>query len=139
MYCQESVRCLGDIADAADECESFWYYAAHESERYEYLNVVAYDDHNTFEVRLLNGTLNVDTICNWVALHARFIDRVHDMSFAEIRKLGRTCDQQFSSLVELIDDAPLTDWLADRASWLGGTCLREMSYARCQDILQLHS
>ena len=123
-YCRQPCRSLGDIANAADESESFWYYAAHESERYDYLNVVAYDDHNTFEVRLLDGTLDADTICNWVALHARFIDRVHNMSFADIRAMGITYDQQFSSLVELIDDTPLMDWLAVRMTNVGETYMR---------------
>jgi hypothetical protein len=85
---------------------------------------VAYDDHRTFEVRLLDGTIHADTICNWVALHARFIDRVHNMSFAEIRELGTTRSKLFKSLVKLIDDAPLTDWLAQRARYRGSNPLR---------------
>ncbi len=102
---------------------------SYDADRYDYLNIVAYGDHNTFEVRLLDGTLNIDTVCNWLALHARFIDRVHNMSFAEIRELGSTRSKQFRSLVELIDDAPLTDWLAHRARYTGERPLRGPSCA----------
>jgi hypothetical protein len=121
-YCQEPYTTAVDIERSADQ-DAFKDYA-YDAERYEYLNILAYDDHSTFEVRLLEGTINADTICNWLALHARFIDRVHDMSFAEIRELGRTRSKQFRSLVELIDDAPLTDWLAHRARYTGQMPLR---------------
>jgi hypothetical protein len=122
-YCQEPYACPTDIERSADRDGTFRDYS-YNAERYDYLNVVAYDDHSTFEVRLLEGTINADTICNWVALHTRFIDKVHDMSFAEIRDLGRTRSKQFRSLVELIDDAPLTDWLAHRARYMGEMPLR---------------
>jgi hypothetical protein len=123
-YCQEPFATIRDIERTYDQGDISFRDYAYDAERYEYLNIVAYDDHNTFELRLLEGTLKADTICNWVALHTRFIDRVHDMSFAEIRELGSSRSKQFRSLVELIDDAPLTDWLAHRARYTGGRPLR---------------
>ena len=119
IYCQVPYATATDIERSADRDGTFRDYS-YNAERYDYLNVVAYGDHRTFEVRLLDGTIKADTICNWVALHAR----LHNMSFAEIRELGRTRSKQFRSLVELIDDAPLTDWLAHRARYTGEMPLR---------------
>jgi hypothetical protein len=122
-YCTRPHVNHADISYSRDEGDGFANYAYH-AERYEYLNIVAYDDHRTFEVRLLEGTLDPTTILNWVSLHARFIDRVHDMSFDTLRAaFPRARRRQFAKLVEIIDDAPLTDWLAARARE-NGTPLR---------------
>jgi hypothetical protein len=123
-YCQEPYTTIADIERTYDRGDDSFKDYAYDAERYEYLNIVAYGDHNTFEMRLLGGTINAETICNWVALHTRFIDRVHNMSFADIRELGRSRSKQFRSLVELIDDAPLMDWLAHRARHIGERPLR---------------
>ena len=122
-YCRKPCCTPSDISVNADHGGGFKDYAS-DAERYDYLNAVAYYDHNTFEVRLLEGTLDAATVCNWVALHARFIDRVHNMSFDAIDALGSTRSKQFKSLVKLIDDAPLTDWLAHRARRTGCMPLR---------------
>ncbi len=98
---------------------------ANNQDRYDYVNLTAYCDHSTFEVRLLEGTLNPLDICNWITLHCRFIDCVRDLSYPELRdQFDRPANMQFRALTTLIKDAALIDWLACRARTIGNRPLR---------------
>ena len=87
-------------------------------ERYDYLNVYSYLDHKTFELRMLEGSLDAETICNWIILHCRFIDKVKELSFPRLRSLfaNKATQGRFTALAELIDDRELMTWLSDRAN-----------------------
>lgn len=103
-----------DFYDFADGCE-----------RYEYVNLLAYCDHTTFENRLLEGTVDAETICNWITIHCRFMDRVKCMTFSRLAGMFEcTYNEQFRALVDLINDTNLTDWLANRARYIGQAPLR---------------
>ena len=123
-YCGRPEYTPADIRRAARHNGSFSSYASC-SERYDYVNLYAYDCHKTFEVRLLEGTVDAETICNWITIHCRFIDAVKDLSFDEMSEMfhaGHTA--QFRALVNLIGDTDLTDWLATRARRIGHRPLR---------------
>ena len=98
-------------------------------QRYDYINVFAYLDHKTFEVRLLEGTLDAETICNWIMLHCRFIDKAKELSFAGLRRrfANKTPQERFTALVELIDDRELMTWLARRIQDKSGTAFTRLS------------
>lgn len=84
-------------------------------ERYEMVNLTAYYDHRTFEVRSLEGTVDPETICNWIIVNCRFIDAVRDMTFAQIDDLfSGGFDGYFEALSGLIGDDDLIDWLKRR-------------------------
>lgn len=88
-------------------------------ERYERVNYIAYFDHCTIEVRSLEGTVNPDTICNWITINCRFMDAVRDMSWAEIDDLFSGDD--FEGLSTLIGDDDLIGWLKSRMLEFGHT------------------
>jgi hypothetical protein len=69
------------------------------TDRYNYVNFSALERHGTFEVRLMDGTIDYLEIRNWIIAHARFIDAVKDMSYDAIDGLF-DCDAvaQFDSL-----------------------------------------
>jgi hypothetical protein len=124
-YCHASEYTLNDIERAVDRGDEFSDFAENR-ERYDYVNLYAYGDHVTFENRLLEGTLDAGDICTWIAVNCRFMDRVKNLSFGEQRDMfatprGRSnpARAQFGALVNLIDDAELTDWVADRARRVG--------------------
>jgi len=84
-------------------------------DRYDYVNLFAYEDHRTFEVRLLEGTVDAETICNWITIHARFMDYVKGFSFDDLHCwLAGDVRHVLSALVEIIDDVDLVDWLVKR-------------------------
>jgi hypothetical protein len=56
--------------------EDCFEYFVGRQDRFEFVNWRAYLVHGSFEVRLYQGTLSAEEICNWVKLHARFIDAV---------------------------------------------------------------
>jgi hypothetical protein len=102
--CRERNRSFGDVIDGLG-CE-----------RYEMVNLTAYYDHKTFEVRALEGTCDAKVICNWITVNCRFIDAVKDMSFDEIDELfDGSRSAQFEALAHLIDDADIIAWLKQRA------------------------
>jgi len=87
-------------------------------DRYEMVNLTAYYDHHTFEVRSLEGSVDPETICNWIAVNCRFMDAVKDMSLADIDELfGGTRDECFEALTDLIGDDDLNDWLEGRKDY----------------------
>jgi hypothetical protein len=85
-------------------------------DRFEFVNWRAYIRHGSFEVRLYPGTLNAREICNWIALHARFMDAVKGMSYSEIdRKIGAQVRTNWRGLCSVIDDTDLLDYWRRKA------------------------
>ena len=78
--------------------------------RYEWLNVAAYSKHKTFEVRVHQGSINTDQICNWIRIHALFVDWA----------ASKTCDEVIAALE-----------CVDRNALLGGIC----HAAGCDDLV----
>jgi hypothetical protein len=94
-------------------------------DRYEMVNFAAYWDHTTFEVRMLEGTVDPNTICKWVTIHCRFMDAVRNLSFDEIDDLfDGDYDHDLEGLATLIGDAELIDWLDSRATLFDNTPIR---------------
>jgi hypothetical protein len=91
-------------------------------DRFEFVNWRAFLRHGSIEVRLYHGSLNAREICNWVALHARFIDAVKGMTFDEIdAALGRITRKNWSGLVDLIGDPNLLDYWRRKAKRQGNS------------------
>lgn len=123
-YCN-STGCSGRSIERAYQCSRSFESFASSQDRYTYFNLYAYCDHHTFEVRLLEGTLDAETICNWIAIHAQFMDYVKELSFEQLRsQFNCNTNIQFRVLVDLINDAGLIDWLAARARYIGRRPLR---------------
>lgn len=85
--------------------------------RYDYVNLEAYYAHRTFEIRLLEGTLDANIICNWIRIHTSFIDYVKTKTFDELDELfGRsvTVDEALANIISIVDDVELGAWLVSR-------------------------
>lgn len=84
-------------------------------DRYDYVNLGAYCEHKTIEVRLLEGTVDSETICNWIAIHARFMDYVKNHSLDDLDLiLSGDRHHVLIALTHIISDADLMAWLANR-------------------------
>jgi hypothetical protein len=84
-------------------------------DRYDYVNIGAYGCHKTIEVRLLEGTVDAGTICNWIAIHARFMDYVKNHSFDDLDLiLSGDRNHVLIALTHIVGDADLMAWLANR-------------------------
>ena len=95
------------------------------TDRYDTVNFGAYWDHTTFEVRMLEGTVDPDTICKWVTIQCRFMDAVKDMSFDELDEIFNDCyEDNLETLATLIGDAELIDWLESRDAEFGNSPVR---------------
>jgi hypothetical protein len=90
-------------------------------DRYQWLNLAAYKEHGTFEVRSHSGTLNASKASNWVVAHIRFIDAVAAMTVDEVfaRFAGNDAQSNFAALAEIWNDADLTEYYAGRAAKFG--------------------
>jgi hypothetical protein len=90
------------------------------NDRYDLINMGAYHDHNTFENRMLEGTVDADTICNWIILNCRFIDAVKDRTIEELDEcFGRGSydsyrDAAFVEMTRIVDDCNLVGWIRSR-------------------------
>jgi hypothetical protein len=108
-----------------------WKAFARSQTRYAWLNVAAYDAHGTLEVRLHTSTLEGEKVCNWVAAHTRFIDKVRNMTWKEIDALfGDSVESGFAGLSKVWNDSELTDYYAGRAEKFGTNVKsEELAYA----------
>jgi len=76
------------------------------SSRYNWLNLAAYDIHKTIEVRIHQGTLHAKTISYWVMAHTRFVDAVHNMTYAQIDAIfSGTPEENLTALCRIWDSA----------------------------------
>ncbi len=103
----DELRSVRDFADWTDS-----------QERYQWLNVSAYNEHKTLEVRLHTGTLNSDKVCNWVVAHVKFVDYCAKLPYWKVRSLfeGKTKEEIFDLLAVIWNDSELTDFYAARAA-----------------------
>lgn len=85
-------------------------------DRFEFVNWRSYLRHSSIEIRMYRGSLRGREICNWVALHARFVDAVKDMTFDEIDvAIGAITRKNWVGLVNLIGDPDLLDYWRRKA------------------------
>jgi hypothetical protein len=82
-------------------CERFDRFARSQT-RYHWFNLAALEDHGTFEVRLYQGTLNTNEICNWIKALLHFAEAVKDMKYQELDDLlAGTATRQFEGVKQL--------------------------------------
>lgn len=87
--------------DEVRSCRRFDTFASRQS-RYQWFNLAAIEKHGTFEVRLYQGTLNANEICNWIKALLRFADAVKDMKYQELDNLlAGTAVRQFEGIKRL--------------------------------------
>ena len=114
QYSCEDIRTYEHIEDFAEN-----------RDRFEFVNWRAYIRHGSFEVRLYQGSLNAREMCNWISLHARFMDAVKGMTYDELdEKLGGNIRTSWPALCDLIGDANLLDYWRRKAD-NAGTELRK--------------
>lgn len=113
-YCHEPSYTTNDVRrgfDGGRQFGNFW----SNFDRYDYVNIGAWHTHKTFEVRLLEGTIDSTVICNWITIHCRFMDYVKRLSFDNLDLLlsGNT-NHILSAIAVIVGDTDLSDWLAER-------------------------
>lgn len=113
-YCGQPSYTCDDVRRGFDRDEDFRSFG-YGFERYDYVNIGAYSCHKTIEVRLLEGTIDAKTICNWIAIHARFMDYVKNHSFDDLDLiLSGDRHHVLSALADIVGDDDLMAWLTDR-------------------------
>jgi Putative amidoligase enzyme len=100
QYSATDIRAMEHAEDFAESCD-----------RFEFVNWRAYLAHGSIEIRIYQGSLNSREICNWIALHTRFVDVVKSLTFNEIDSvLGRITRTNWRGLTGIIDDTNLLDY-----------------------------
>jgi len=112
-YCGQPAYDLSDIIGINNLTD--WEYFVGARDRFEFVNWRAYLVHGSIEVRSHGGSLDPVVICNWIKVHARFIDRVSAMDIFEINeKFGRNITSQFKALTDFVGE-DLGDYYAAKA------------------------
>jgi len=144
-YCHVSSYTCRDIRSAWRRCQregnynfSEWCY---QNDRYDYINTRAYNDHGTFENRLLEGNLNPNDICTWITLNCRFMDYVKGYHFDDLDQLFDKHPRHIFALLVGNGNGELADWMAgtsrqynqplrgpNSASWTPATRRRYQRY-----------
>jgi hypothetical protein len=101
--------CGGPDYTAEDAQTEDWEYFVAKRDRFEFVNWRAYLVHGTIEVRLYQGTLDCEEICNWVAAHARFIDWAIVLDYASWDNL------QWEDMQAVLGDELFAYWDAKRS------------------------
>jgi hypothetical protein len=80
--------------------------------RYQFVNLRAFHDHRTYELRGYQGTLDHHEICNWIKAHLRFVDFAKDTPLAELDAMfGQGLRKAKRSLRKVLG-APLSNFYA---------------------------
>ncbi len=97
-----------------DDLEDWEYFVA-ARDRFDAVNWRAFLVHGTIELRLMDGTLSGELICNWIKAHVRFIDFVTKHNIDELDLLLDGDDYyQFTAITEIIG-MDLADYYAQLA------------------------
>lgn len=117
-YCAAAGWGKADLAVIHDQ--DAWRAFAGSQDRYVWINLRAFAEHGSFEVRLHTATLDGEKVCNWIKAHTRFIDTVRNMTFREIDAwFGDSAESAFAGLAEVWHDRELTAFYAGRAGQFG--------------------
>lgn len=96
--------------------------------RYQWLNIAACERHGTIEVRIHEGTIDGDAICNWIKALVRFADWAADNARRKVidPTLGDTVEQQWEAIKRIIGsdvaayyERKRTRYLRDAANYSG--------------------
>jgi hypothetical protein len=119
-YCGAPAYTYETIKDIQDESD--WEYFVGARDRFEFVNWRAYLVHGSIEVRTHDASLDPTVICNWVRLHARFIDCVScmDLDELDLNFRNKSTYEQFEVFTTLLGDE-LCDYYADRAVYFGNS------------------
>jgi hypothetical protein len=91
-----------------------------EGDRYYMVNLESYLDYKTIEVRMLEGTVDPKTICNWIIANCRFIDTIKQFTFDEIDALADvTGRRKTTNFYNLIGHTDAVKWLKRRRGRYG--------------------
>ena len=114
-YCHGSHASISEIYNISNFTNFAW-----NQTRYEWVNFVAYSVHSTFEVRLHQGTLDANEVCNWVKAHATFMDWASNAGWAKVRNtlLCMNDAERFDFIAQVWRDAgcgDLEDYYGNKA------------------------
>ncbi len=107
--CADVVHCSGSFTSFLSTCNIL---------RTTWINLQAYNKFETFEVRLHQGTLDKDAVCNWIKAHTRFVDWACTAGLAKVRKCldGKDTYELLDFIMdEVWRDDELRTYYADRA------------------------
>ena len=114
-YCDKNSADINEFDDYRD----FSQFAGCQG-RFEYCNFAAYNEHNTFEIRLHHATLDGRAICNWIRAHVCFMDWATCNGKAAIRELVKLdTNGKFALIARIWTDAGCAD-LVDYYGEKGG-------------------
>lgn len=118
-YCRDNQCDMSDILSTT----SFDRFSDSQS-RYEWCNFAAYGKFRTFEIRLHHGTLDKKAICNWVRVHAIFMDWAQSRTPQEVKRTLWCIDvaEQFEFIMGLCVMAgagDLVEYYTDKAKQYG--------------------
>ncbi len=96
-------------------------------DRDDWLNLVAYRKHGTYEIRLHHGTCDGEAVVNWVKAHTRFADWASELGYKGVRDAlkGLSNDEKFALIKEVWDDPDITAYYSERARFLDHGYLTE--------------
>jgi hypothetical protein len=112
-YCGPNNTDLGELYAVTD----FYSWSGRQG-RYYWINFAAYYNHRTFEVRSHQGTCNEKEICNWIRIHAVFMDWASKAGWAKVRNTLLTADTtgRTAFILGLLDD-DLALYYRDKAEY----------------------
>jgi len=116
-----------------------WEYFAGKRDRFDFINWRSYFTHGSVEIRNHDATLDAETICNWISVHARFIDAASHMNISEIaEKFSGTVFSQFEAFVNIMG-RKLSSYYAEQAANLGkGNFVALLDFCQDRDIITMH-
>lgn len=115
-----------------------WEYFVGKRDRFEYINWRAYLVHGSMEIRLYQGTLDATEICNWIKIHAMFIDSIKSLAFSDIAtKFGGNIYKQFEALTVIIGN-DLADYWAKKAHSHGKNIRMNLTIPESCDRLHIN-
>lgn len=112
-YCGPNDTDLGELY----QIDNFYAWSGRQG-RYYWINFAAYYAHRTFEVRSHQGTCNEKEICNWIRIHAIFMDWASKAGWAKVRNTLLTADTagRTAFILGLLDD-DLALYYRDKAEY----------------------
>ncbi len=123
MYCKPMEHTLQCYL-ALDSIVDWRGFSRQITKKYQWVNWGAYQEHTSLEIRIHEGTLDYNKICNWMRAHTTFVDWAASAGIDEVRaKLwGRPPQEQFEFI---------------RGIWSNSGCYDLTDFYACDELMEV--
>ena len=116
-YCDSpNFKLMGEMFAKKSQASPEAFYSTYISDRYNMINLYSWATHNTLELRNHEGTIDEETVMNWIKVNIAIFDFAIGSSYSDLLKLTGSWSEMKKKVIK--DNKLATFYATKRKNWL---------------------